>query len=376
MKTGATEVSSKIPIHLNTTFACVPNYLVFSDVAETFQGLKIHDALEHLDTFIDKDLSPDEWRFYQSLQSLHDPDNRTALEHLGRHGADEAWKLDKFKNVPMVHKAHELYPDMKWYVFVDADTSIMFSSLLAWLSKLDHKNYLYMGSQNLIGDMEFGHGGSGYVMSSKAVKIIAYETPEMKTKHLEWAGLTCCGDLALSNALLDHNVHLLRSWPMIQGETPSTLDFDENHWRWPTVTWHHMSPKEIEEMWLYEQQILANHSRPPTFAVVFETFLWAKISDERKEWDNIAKDEVIHRRKDNNERERLAVESFEGCRETCLEMYDCVQFNFNDKQGKCGLGKSMRLGKKLKGYHSGWNLPRMERFREEHANTTTEWVTE
>ncbi|KAF2103379.1 hypothetical protein NA57DRAFT_22277, partial [Rhizodiscina lignyota] len=378
MKTGATEVSAKVPIHLTTTFTCTPDYLVFSDVAETFEGIEILDALEHLPEYIDKERQPDEWRFYSKLQdishSLPDNHNRSAFENLGKEGVDEAWKLDKFKNMPMLHKSYELHPNKSWYVFVDADSSILFSTLLTWLAKFDHNKPYYMGSQNLIGDMEFGHGGSGYVLSSAAVRILAKEDAESKLKHNKWAMETCCGDLTVANALLDHDVHLTRSWPMIQGETPASLDYGDNHWCHPAVTFHHMSTEEIEAVWHYEQNHLLAGTRTPTFGDVFEAFVAHNITDERDGWDNLCTDEIIERHDDMSERDRLAIESFEGCREACLEMRDCFQFNFDRRAKMCGLSRTMRLGKKKGGKRSGWNLARIERYREEHKKCKMEWI--
>ena len=38
IKTGATEVEEKLPVHVNTTLRCYPHSLIFSDFGETFQG--------------------------------------------------------------------------------------------------------------------------------------------------------------------------------------------------------------------------------------------------------------------------------------------------------------------------------------------------
>lgn len=45
MRTGATELADKLPVHLDTTFKCYKNLLIFSDYAETYQGHQIHDVL-------------------------------------------------------------------------------------------------------------------------------------------------------------------------------------------------------------------------------------------------------------------------------------------------------------------------------------------
>lgn len=38
LKTGATKVGQRLPVHISNTLRCYPNYLIFSDVEEVFQG--------------------------------------------------------------------------------------------------------------------------------------------------------------------------------------------------------------------------------------------------------------------------------------------------------------------------------------------------
>jgi hypothetical protein len=372
MKTGATEAHKKLPVHLETTFKCTPNYLVFSDVAENVETIIVHDALERVEDYINKD--SDEWRFYQQLNTMPDRNEST----LAKLSTDEAWKLDKFKNIPMIRKSYTMYPGMKWYVTVDADTAIMWPTLLKWLAKFDHTKPYYMGSQAMVGDMEFAHGGSGYVLSNAAARIFDEEEGEQLDKHLRFAQDTCCGDLTIANALLDHNVPLTRSWPIIQGETPSTLDFGDSHWCFPTVSWHHVTSEQIRLIWDWQQKWLAKGVETiPRYSDAYEELVWPNITDERHGWDNLAQDDVI-KTKDNkddmSDHERFATETYEGCRETCLTTGDCYQYRW--KKGECGLGKKLRLGSKQEGYRSGWNVPRIEKWKQDskRANCTVHWI--
>lgn len=45
LKTGSTEIYEKLPIHLITTFKCVQDHLVYSDVPQDFAGEPVRDAL-------------------------------------------------------------------------------------------------------------------------------------------------------------------------------------------------------------------------------------------------------------------------------------------------------------------------------------------
>ncbi|TKA55300.1 hypothetical protein B0A55_12514, partial [Friedmanniomyces simplex] len=52
MRTGATEIGDKLPVHLNTTMRCYPDTLIFSDYAEVFEGQQVYDALANVDTHV------------------------------------------------------------------------------------------------------------------------------------------------------------------------------------------------------------------------------------------------------------------------------------------------------------------------------------
>lgn len=58
MRTGSTELQDKLPIHLSTTLRRYPNYIIFSDYEEDFEGHHIFDALESVDPHM-KETHPD-----------------------------------------------------------------------------------------------------------------------------------------------------------------------------------------------------------------------------------------------------------------------------------------------------------------------------
>lgn len=125
LKTGSTELDDKLPVHLKTTVRCYPNYMIFSDYEEDYQGVRIYDALE----FVDKntrDTHPD-FELWRRLKAQ----GREAIisSGFGKAGTDisswtgnkdnPGWKLDKWKFLSMVKKTLLEYPDMKWYVFAE-----------------------------------------------------------------------------------------------------------------------------------------------------------------------------------------------------------------------------------------------------------------
>ena len=89
---------------------------------------------------------------------------------------DKSWKLDKLNFLPMISDAYRTFEARKkWYFCIEADTYVSLHNLLLWLQKLDHTEPIYAGAQVLIGDTEFGHGGSGFLLSDTAAKAFTDE---------------------------------------------------------------------------------------------------------------------------------------------------------------------------------------------------------
>lgn len=66
----------------------------------------------------------------------------------------------------------------------------------------------------------------------------------------------CCGDSVLATAMQGLGIDLKTSWPSMQGETPSSLDYTSRHFCWAIITQHHMSSHEVQDMWDFEQEWL------------------------------------------------------------------------------------------------------------------------
>lgn len=190
LKTGSTELKDKLPIHFRTTLTCYPNYLIFSDHAERFGGENIIDALEGVNASIKAE--HEDFALYRRLQrfgraslgeselsgpaSLPQDDKTGMLTNPG-------WKLDKWKFLPMIRRTLEEYPNKTWYVFVETDTYIFWSTLLAYLAVLDPSKPYYTGSQMQIGDVLFAHGGSGFAISRPALEKAVAQYLEHKAGH-------------------------------------------------------------------------------------------------------------------------------------------------------------------------------------------------
>jgi hypothetical protein len=169
----------------------------------------------------------------------------------------EAWALDKYKNIHTAQKAWELRPDRSWYFFIDADTYIVWSSFFAWLKRLDPTKDLYLG--NTIHTLNlFAHGGSRYLISrTSMLKIVSsVEAPKIAADFDISASTTCCGDAELAGALSHKNVSLIDAYPLINNHKLRDMPFGPMHWCQPIITMHHMSVKEVNDLWQFEQSRL------------------------------------------------------------------------------------------------------------------------
>lgn len=196
MKTGASESFGKIPTQLMTVLKCLPDFLLFSDLEQHVAGYHVHDSLESVlsaakDGNVDFDL------YRRQQWCVVDQNNCNKLGD----PASEGWKLDKYKNVHMAEKTYKMKPGYDWYVFVDADTYVLWPNLVQWLGKLKSSRKHYLGSVAMMNNFGFGHGGSGYVLSKAAMEEFAGKHPGVGNKYDLRAKEECCGDYVFALAM-------------------------------------------------------------------------------------------------------------------------------------------------------------------------------
>ncbi|KAH8161613.1 hypothetical protein CIB48_g6650 [Xylaria polymorpha] len=139
IRTGSNEVQQKLPPLLNTTLPCFRHYGIWSDMAEEFDGYHVGNALDEIEPDLLENHS--DFEYYRHLQE-HGKQTVSSEEAAGwvdapntGFGRDTpAWKLDKWKFLPVAKKAYYQNSTSKWYVFIEGDTYVFWSSLLTWLS--------------------------------------------------------------------------------------------------------------------------------------------------------------------------------------------------------------------------------------------------
>ncbi|KAK3623773.1 hypothetical protein LTR56_021426 [Elasticomyces elasticus] len=394
MRTGASEIAAKLPVHLNTTIKCYPDTLIFSDWAEVFQGHHVYDALLNVDHHL-KETNYD-FAHYMRLQmlgreGLSKEETQATTYESGPVGKNDnpGWRLDKWKFLPMVVRALELRPQAKWFVFVEPDTYLVWSNMLQWLPTLDPSEASYHGSEVQIGEDIFAHGGSAFLLSRPAMQRVAnlyISEPEEwhdRTAH-HWAG-----DCILGTALAHAGVPFTWAWPMFQGGNPADMDWTEAKderklWCAPALSYHHFEPHEIESMWTFEQhRISALAVEPPKKSFfggrdtvlhhsdVFKQRVMPNISQVRDGWTNASPDLVEH----SARIVKPAEARLEECQAICEAKGTCLQYAVSPIG--CSTSDQVKLGRVSQGVRSDWMMPRVERWvknMDRCPRSSTRWV--
>jgi hypothetical protein len=338
MRTGATEALEKLPVHFETTLSCAPHFVIYSDYEEEIQGHKIHDIFDDVSEQL-KSL-PD-FELYRHLKSVG-RSGVGASSHLGSGAAgspeNPGWKLDRFKFLPMVEKALRHQPDAKWFMFVEADTHLVWSNLLLYLAQFDASKPYYIGKQTSLGDIVFGHGGSGFVLSKPAAEKL---TEHMRAHLEEYDRFTTeqwAGDVVLGKALKDVGIPLLWAFPHFQGDPLRALDHNiskvnRQPWCYPAITYHHMSEEDIRLLWDFERSWTQRNQVPMRHRDVFVELVLPQLADVRTDWDNISTGEVV-----------ADVDTLSQCIDLCLARPACMQCLYSAKS--CAMSTEVYLGTK------------------------------
>ncbi|KAF2211328.1 hypothetical protein CERZMDRAFT_68814 [Cercospora zeae-maydis SCOH1-5] len=373
LKTGATELYQKLPTHFVTTLKCVPNFVIYSDLNQSYANVQVHDAIAPVSEKIRKE--HEDFKLYREIAKW-----QREGQDMSKLQGGSGWNLDKWKFLPMFHEVFETADDkIDWFVMIEADTSLSWLNLLLWLQKMDPMKPFYLGSQNVIGETVFAHGGSGIVVSRKAADIMAAARQNAGKEQYDesWEQETakaCCGDEILARAFLAVEVPLSPAWPLIQGEKISTIDFTQRHWCTPSLTWHHVTPIEVDQYWQFQLDWVEKHGWQKEYVHgdIFDHFVAPHVTVNRTSWNNLSKDKKFLK-----DYQQKAIESEELCAEACMREGDgeCMQWMWTP--GRCHLGREIRFGesdeREEQHWNCGWIQDRIEQLRKKVSGCDVQW---
>jgi hypothetical protein len=183
----------------------------------------------------------------------------------------EAWTLDKYKFLHLVVKVWHERPNINWYVFIEADTYVVWSNLVLWLQQLSAADKLYLGSAAWLGPQAFAHGGSGYVFSGTLLQQFVDGKSDLASRYDDVFPNYCCGDAVLAQILKQElDIDVKNYWPQLNGEKPSTMAFGSVLWCQPVITMHHITPRERSAIFEFEQSRKNQMVRPFEYLSVYQ----------------------------------------------------------------------------------------------------------
>lgn len=294
--------------------------MIISDLEQTIGSVPVYDVLELVTQTTKENRSS--FHLYNDIAFYH-----ASGQDPSKLAGPDAWDLDKWKFLPMIHKAWEhsqteLHNTIDWFVMIEADTSLSWLNLIHFLRDKDPSEPHFIGSPAmLVADgSTFNHGGSGIIMSRTAIEKVETKrknfTPEfegsgetsIQAYDKYWEDHTdqvCCGDAVLAHAFADVGVHVTSARPMIQGESPLTIPWelpqpgnaDSELWCKTPITWHHVKENQVDELYQFQQNWVekvngGSWKQTYLYKDIFEEMIYPNIEnlgrDDREEWDNHA----------------------------------------------------------------------------------------
>ncbi|KAK7204817.1 hypothetical protein BZA70DRAFT_280072 [Myxozyma melibiosi] len=367
--TGAQTLYERVPLHIASSLSHMPSYAVYSDSPGTIAGTPVYDALANLTDATAKSAGLKVYRRQKHLLSenanVDFTDKRAQIEN--------AWDLDKWKPLPMAIDAYGRVPTAKWYVMMDDDTYIIWPNLIRWLKTIKPTDVLYMGAAAVINGEPFAHGGSGVVYSHALAERAFANNYDLVHKHETFTAENCCGDHIFAHALLglDIKVNYGSDYPFVksrlQGEPPAHVRLDRGSWCDEIVSFHRVSPREIENLAEFEKKYDSANT-PILYRDVYAHFVMPYVVPHRRwNWDNGADDRMFTSH--DPDIDEAAFQSYEDCKARCEAWDECLQFRYRTE--RCGLGSRLRLGEMVDGdddneensYSSEWMVDRIREMR-------------
>ncbi|KAK3669145.1 hypothetical protein LTR78_010978, partial [Recurvomyces mirabilis] len=204
----------------------------FSDIEQDIGSHHIYGSLEEVS---DKyKYSHRDFNFYRRLLDLFAKGQDLSLLADTKQATGNGWDLDKWKFVPIAHRVYVEQPDIKWYIFK---------------------------------------------------KQMQHRSVERRTA----AG--CCGDVELAAVLQEAGVNIT-GIPGLYGESLSWFEWGESKWCEPALSWHHVKAHDMESLWQFETQRLADNETHYVYCALFHKLVKSHLASTRSDWDNVSRDRV------------------------------------------------------------------------------------
>lgn len=247
LRLGSSQPADQVDSHINYIAPCIDNLILISDREENIRRFQTYDIIANLPPAYqehNKDL--------KAHAKVNDPDCHISSK--------EGWRLDRFKFLPMVEYVREQSPAAKWFVFIEADTYVVWDTLFRLLAQYDSGEPLYMGSPTPGRPLEtgektwFAYGGAGFVLSAAAVEKLVerrigqdgnFTEPSISERYAELVKEDCCGDSVLGYALANKGIELSGLYPIFNPHQLHGIPFSSRYWCQPVMTLHKTLPSDV-----------------------------------------------------------------------------------------------------------------------------------
>jgi Fringe-like len=359
IKTGASVLWDRLPMHFLTTVTRFPNFALYSDAADSIGGYEVIDILANVSQSLL--LYSEQFQPYRDARRLRSSHLYVTTKESGIKGG---WILDKFKNIRILEHAYKQSPDMDWYMLIDDDTIVLADNLSRFLKSLDPNALYYLGSAVAGLDYIFAHGGSGIVLSRGLMKRAfgAPQSDEWVAKYTERTERECCGDYMVAVYLKETvgvSLNFEVSAGRFQGEPIWAIPTSANNWCQEVITMHHQAARDLEMIWEYER--LKGPEKSILYSDIYNDFQKPYLPDSaRLNWDNGAREAEFSWIRDldggiispdhplDNSKPYY---SLSNCRKECEDRADCLMYRYDPYALYCGISKSsVALGRPILEY--------------------------
>lgn len=258
LKTGASLVWKRLPIHLLTSLAperiAPKNTIIYSDVPDVIGSYQLVDVLANTTSRAVLE-SPD----FQPYLLQDDFDDKQGWIEGDIAGPIGGWKLDKYKFLPLINHAGRSQPDAKWYIYMEDDAFIFLPNLLHHLATFNWKDAWYIGSLAVKHGEIFAHGGAGFALSRGAWEKTFGTHGDIIEKYENFTEAHGCGDHVLGHVLKDYGVTFGETHEAEQftfGFNPESywnMWYGQANWCKPIFSMHHMHLKDISRSYNMEK---------------------------------------------------------------------------------------------------------------------------
>ncbi|KAF1996589.1 glycosyltransferase family 31 protein [Amniculicola lignicola CBS 123094] len=115
----------------------------------------------------------------------------------------------------MVRQGFPSPPEAQWLVFVELHMIFVWRNLLQYLLDFRSKKPLHIGIPMMIGDVLFGYGGAGFILSQPAIKKVVEHWRLHQDDYETYAVEQWAGDMVLGRAPRDIDMPLFNANPNV-----------------------------------------------------------------------------------------------------------------------------------------------------------------